>query len=340
MTLSSDEKLLRQIKYLPMAIIGIFVVLIIAVMLNENRISLEEDISSLKQNFYSEEKKSIQYRITNIVEQIEYERQSTEEILRASVKERVEDAIAIAQNIYDNNPTLSQEQVAKVITDALRGIRFNQGRGYFFIYKLDGTNVMHPILKNIEGEMLWDLQDTRGSFVIRDLSKLAQHKGSAFHRWWWSKPGYLEQEFDKIGYVSHFEPLDWFIGTGEYVVDVEQDIQEKLLKRISDYRYGDGGYVYIMNSKGALLSHPNPALIDVERLDARDSSGKLYVKEIVTTANEGGGFLEYYSSYTPPGLSSSHKLSYVTYLHIGLDYWYRYLHAKCRIFLSPKTKPN
>ncbi len=313
-SLSSDKKLPLLIQYLPLALMAVFIVVVIAILVNENRHSLEKDISSLRDNFYATERKNIQNRVINVVEQIESEKLRTEEFLKRDVKQRVSEAIDIATSIYVQHQEHGESHTQEVILEALRPIRFNQGRGYYFAYQLDGTNVMHPILQHIEGKNLWDLQDVRDSYVIRDLSNLAKNRGQAFHRWWWSKPEAIDQEFDKIGYVAHFKPYDWFIGTGEYVVDVEEDIQRRLIDRISDYRYENDDYIFIMNSSGALLSHPNPSLIGVERLDAVDKSGKHYIQEIVDTAKKGGGFVRYHSIYTPTGAEDSYKLSYVTYL--------------------------
>ncbi|MDN3685678.1 cache domain-containing protein [Vibrio sinaloensis] len=32
-----------------------------------------------------------------------------------------------------------------------------------------------------------------------------------------------------MGFGKYFEPYDWFIGTGDYVVDVENDIKQTVL---------------------------------------------------------------------------------------------------------------
>lgn len=313
-TLSSDKKLPLLIQYLPLALMAIFITIVITILINQNQLSVDKDIDSLRDNFYSSERKSIQNRVINVVEQIESEKLRTEDLLKQDVKQRVNEALSIANNLYQTHQDQPSALIKQIILDAIRPIRFNQGRGYYFIYQLDGTNVMHPILTHIQGKNLWDLQDVRGSYVIRDLSNLAKVNQQAYHRWWWSKPEALNSEFDKIGFVARFNPFDWFIGTGEYVVDVEQDIQKRLIDRISNYQYEDDGYIFIMNSKGALLSHPNPSLIGVERLDAVDKTGHKYIQSIVDTAKNGGGFVRYHSIYTPQGSKDSYKLSYVTYL--------------------------
>ncbi|WP_334550924.1 cache domain-containing protein [Vibrio scophthalmi] len=312
--ISNDKKLLMFIQYVPLTLMVTFAIVIVALIVNENRFALEKDVNSLRDNFYTTQRKSIQNRVTNIVDQIEFEKKRTEDLLRQDIKQRVEEALAIAQNLYRQYEGQPEETIKKAITEALRPIRFNQGRGYFFVYQLDGTNVMHPILPQLEGTDMWDLQDVNGSYLTRDLSRMVSNQQRVYHRWHWNKPNALDQKFDKIGYVALFEPYDWFIGTGEYVVDVEQDIQQRLIERISDYRYGNNDYIFIMDSKGAMLSHPNKALLGVERLDATDKTGFQYIQAIVDTAHQGSGFVRYHSSQTPLGSEDSYKLSYVTYL--------------------------
>ena len=39
---------------------------------------------------------------------------------------------------------------------------------YFFLYELDGTNVMHPRLP-VEGKNLWGMRDQAGTFIIQRL---------------------------------------------------------------------------------------------------------------------------------------------------------------------------
>ncbi len=64
---------------------------------------------------------------------IEQNRADTLSRLRAMLKERVDEAVAIAENITRaNRATHSDAEITRMITDALRPIRFNGGRGYFF----------------------------------------------------------------------------------------------------------------------------------------------------------------------------------------------------------------
>ena len=50
--------------------------------------------------------------------------------------------------------------------------------GYFFVYDLQGKNLMHPRQPELVGQDLWSLHDTRGQPVIKNLLAAARRGGS------------------------------------------------------------------------------------------------------------------------------------------------------------------
>ncbi|MDN3685680.1 cache domain-containing protein [Vibrio sinaloensis] len=74
-------------------------------------------------------------QVEYVAQQVKYARERTEHQLETTIKERIYEAHNIATRLYESNQHLPEAQVTKLITDALRDIRFNNGRGYFFIYK-------------------------------------------------------------------------------------------------------------------------------------------------------------------------------------------------------------
>lgn len=85
---------------------------------------------------------------------------------------------------------------------------------YFFLYELDGTNVMHPRLP-VEGKNLWMMKDQAGSFIIQRLIAQAQ-SGGGFVEYFWNRPS-TQQSEPKLGYVELVPECNWMIGTGLYL---------------------------------------------------------------------------------------------------------------------------
>jgi signal transduction histidine kinase len=87
--------------------------------------------------------------------------------------------------------------------------------GYFFVYTFDYVNIAHARQKNLQGQNLINYTDSRGKFVVRELSALAQ-AGGGYLEYYWIKPGETGEK-KKLGYVEPIPNTDYFIGTGVYL---------------------------------------------------------------------------------------------------------------------------
>jgi len=87
--------------------------------------------------------------------------------------------------------------------------------GYFYVYSFDYINIAHARQKDLHGKNLIDYQDSRGKYVVRELSALAQ-SGGGYLEFYWIKPGETGEK-KKLGYVEPIPNTDYFIGTGVYL---------------------------------------------------------------------------------------------------------------------------
>ncbi len=176
---------------------------------------------------------------------------------------------------------------------------------------MDGRNLMHPISPDLEGKNLLHMQDVRGAYPVKNHINLMKEKGEGFSRWWYPKPGVKDQEFEKIGYAKWFEPLNFYIGTGEYIVNVEEDIKEKLLIWISEVRFGESGYIFLLDQYGNTLAHYNKSKIEPNKY-SKDSPNKGPVtQKMLALAHNGGGFMQYISAFKPRTEKQAEKLSFI-----------------------------
>jgi diguanylate cyclase (GGDEF)-like protein len=302
----ADRKLLRIIKIAPVLLTIVFAIIVFTVVFQQNRDMSQTMIDSMRTELFEDRKLSVSEQVNQATQQIEYEKSLTIETLKTSIRERIDEAHGVAMSIYEANKDLGEERVTNLIKQALRPIRFNENRGYFFIYEMTGDNVMHPLLPDIEGTSAWNFQDTKGDYIVRDMARLVREAPDhgAFHTWWFRKPGFADQEFEKIGYGKLFEPYDWFIGTGEYVVDVESMIQRDVLNWVSELRFDDHGYIFIVDEEGKIIAHKDKQLI-----------GQISTQffPAYQQAEQKTGFIEYTSMYQPENLDESEKVSYVRY---------------------------
>ncbi|MDG3087913.1 cache domain-containing protein [Vibrio hannami] len=306
----SDQKLLRFIKYSPVVFIGLATMVIIGIMFYDNRIDAEEKLASMRSDYIQQEKKRVRQEVDSVYQQLVYEKAHTEAALKREIKQRVYEAHSIVKNIYENNLDKPRDEVIKLIKDVLRGVRFNRGRGYYFIYQMDGTNVLLPHLKHMEDTSLWEFKDSKGSSIIQELVSIVTDKNEGYHRWWFYKPQDLNNDLEKIGFVKYFEPLDWFIGTGEYVEDFEVEIQQRLLNWISEIRYGSSGYIFVIDQGAKILAHQDEEMRNFNGFNLHDSNKNFYIRDLLEVAKAGGGFVDYEAPFKPEGVQRSDKTSY------------------------------
>jgi diguanylate cyclase (GGDEF)-like protein len=318
MQITHDVKLLRLIKLIPPILVTAFACLVIIIVINHNKAQLASDIKTLQNDFITSNKEIIKAQVKQIVQQIKHEKNSSELILKNNIKDHIYEAYAIATNIYQKNKNKSEQEVTQLISDALRNIRFNQGRGYFFIYKTNGLSVMHPIVPKMEGTFKQTLQDVRGNYIVRDLGQLAKENGEAFYHWWFVKPDNKGQEFEKIGFGKHFAPYDWFIGTGEYLADVENDIKQRLVQRVANIQYGRNDHFVLLDYQGNVLSPLEHKIKKTNLHESMDPNVVKLAEQFIDIAKQGENFLIHNTSIIPSEDAEGEQISFIS----GFSQWH------------------
>jgi HAMP domain-containing protein len=148
------------------------------------------------------------------------------------------------------------------------------------------TAISHPDAK-FQGRNLIDLQDADGKYVLREIRDVALNQGQGFVDYRWVRLN-EEKSSPKIGYVFHYEPWDWIIGTGVYVDDIDAEAQKQLAAeqaRLSitfdEVRFNQDGFFFILDQEGGVVVAPNGR--DLSPL-ASTPSGQQYVTDIIAAA--------------------------------------------------------
>jgi len=312
-----EKKLLLLIRIVPIFIGVVFFLAIVFIVFKDSNPVKEEAIYEIKQNYINSKKIKLKNEVEALIRNIEYKRELAETNLRKNLKHRVNEAYSIISNIYMENRDKSKEEILKAIKDAIRPIRFNQERGYFFIYSMDLTNILLPIAPHLEGRDFSTYRDVKGDFVVKNTARLAKELGSTFYTWYWVKPGDESVNYKKIGFSKYFKPLDLFVGTGEYFVDFEKNLQKEILIKIQNLRYRKDSYFFVYNNDGVTLTHIKKSLIGKNRINLQDKNGRFLIKEIIKIAQNGGGFFDYTATLKPSSGKPARKISYIS----GIDSW-------------------
>ncbi len=276
--------------------------------------NFEQGTDNFRAEFINEQKNRVKLETEKVVNYINLTRFSLEENMRNNIRNHVEQAWFVMDNIYhENKSSKTIGEIKKLIKDALRPIRFYNGRGYYFIVSMDGTEELFPVEPQFEGKNLLDLQDLKGNYVIRDEIQVINNQGEGFVTDYWTKPGGENKMiYPKTSYVKLFEPLNWYVGGGEYLDNIEKDLQDQVKLNIKNIRFGEHGYVFVDSYSGHAVVIDSPVFKEGDYVgDLVDPNGVKVLKEQLKLAKqEGGGFVEY--MWVKPGSNiNSPKISYV-----------------------------
>ena len=318
MLLENERKLLKIIKYAPTVFVVSITIFILTVSFWENKAKFEKDQEKILSEYTTKNEELIKQRVYEVYDYIKREQESTEIELKGTLKEAIDNAYNIADNIYQNNKNKNPEELKKLVIDALRNVRFNNGRGYYFIYENSGKNILLPHNKELEGKDFWNYQDAKGSYIIKDMTSLLSKNDEAFYEWYWFNPKNPDKQRKKIGLVRNLKQFDWFIGTGEYLEDFEKEVQEKVLKNIREIRFGNNGYIFIINYDTTYLSHLNKNFINKKAVVNNDMIGtNKVIEDLIEIAKNGEGFYTYIQNKKPDNDQTVKKISFVK----GLENW-------------------
>lgn len=139
-------------------------------------------------------------------------REANEIIVYETTNSFAEGIGAVFENYLSDS--LERVEFCRQIIDHVRF--FENQSGYFFIYDFDCRNVAHGTQKDLQGEDLYNYQDSQGNFVIRDLVAIARDQGAGTYEYYWNNPVNGKEE-PKLAWVTKVPGIDYFIGSGIYL---------------------------------------------------------------------------------------------------------------------------
>ena len=298
---NSEKTLLFIIKYLPLLFILLLSLLVTTVIELSNKNLIKENIketSDLYMKFHNED---IKEEVEKVYKYIENEQKNSINELKKYIKQRVYEAHSIATRIYeDNKDTKSKKEILELIKTALGSIIYNKGRGYFFIDSVEGIGLLQPLNRQLENKSKLEFKDAKGYQFVKTIVQTIKDKSERYDTYYWYKGGDKLNSYKKMSFYKYFEPLNFAIGTGDYIDDFLHEMKERILKNIREIKLKQNGYIFLLNHNGKVLAHIREETIGKNFIDVEDRNKFKFVKEMITKAKseEGSGFISYYYSLT------------------------------------------
>ena len=144
------------------------------------------------------------------------------EDIQAQQQYEVELAWSVINQIYEKQVSgeYSEAQAKELAADMVRNLRFNDGKGYFWIDTVDGTNVVQLGDANVEGTNRYNDSDIDGNYYIQDIIAAAK-QGGGYAFFSFPKPGETVAT-PNMSYSMLFEPYGWVIGTAVWIDSIDE----------------------------------------------------------------------------------------------------------------------
>lgn len=292
-----------------------------------------EGYKELERNKYEESQKEILMHNVKVVNNIiNYNTQITKKTLEDRLIQRVDFAHKIASSIYEiNKDSLSKDQIKKMIIETLRNIKYTNNYGdfstdvYYFIQEIHSKEEiiarLLPATPNQEGTNRAEVTDTNSKFYVKEFYDVAKTQKEGFVEYMWYKLNHgIKQQYPKTSYVKLFEPFDWVIGYGEYLDDIEKELQLLVENQIRNMEYVDNNYVFIYrlfdinggDKFAKMLVNMNRTDLEGQFIsdEYKDINGKAFRKEFLSDIRKTGESFVTYAYKKPNSDRVEEKLSY------------------------------
>lgn len=167
----------------------------------------------------------------------------SEEVPKLSYVRRYDDwGWILGTGIYIDD---SRIEIENQILQSIKSMRYAKGTGYFWVN--DSTlpypsMVMHPTVPALDGQVLDDPKYNNALGIDKNLfqafAEVTAKDGEGFVDYLWPKPTEegLTERTGKVSYVKLHKPTGWIIGSGAYLDNIDENIENKK-QQIEEQKY-------------------------------------------------------------------------------------------------------
>lgn len=159
-------------------------------LISEKYDRFHQEMDTFQENFTASQKTALKNEVNQTIEYIDHHLSQIETLARQELRQRVDEALQIAtviQQKYKNQ--WNNAKIRQLIKSTLGAIRFDHGRGYYYILDADGVFQLNPNLPAIEGLSLNDLKNNDEPDLMARFKEITSDSGEGFNTYCFHKPG-------------------------------------------------------------------------------------------------------------------------------------------------------
>ena len=204
------------------------------------------------------QKRSLIEKVESLTEFIRYYNYKSSDKIKEETKRVVDSVAKILNSIYYSNKyKLSKKELKKLIIKTLNSINKQRSSSrYIFMLDVNGNVLVH-INNKIIGKNFLNARDIGGKYFVKEFLSVIENDKKGYVDYYWRKPNDKdEKSYYKITYLKLLDMYGWFIGSGEYLKDMQKKVSDEILAYIKDNSYFRGGYIFVTNSKNQIVYSP------------------------------------------------------------------------------------
>ncbi len=270
----------------------------------------KREVFMIRDHYIEIKKSIIKQEVQSIIRFIDYRKSIVRSKLEKELMDRTYEAYNYAINTYDKySGTMKPPELKEVIKSFFKLSKYKEGRGYYFVIRRDGLIEVGDDSR-YEGRNARDFLDCEGQAIVKELDGVSLASGEGMIEYRWNNSNH-EGCLPKLSFVKYFAPFDWYISTGEYLDQVEAQLQNDVLQWLKDLHGSDDSYISACTFDGVVLSSYDKEDIGSNQLDRVDPNKVKIVQERIRLAGEDdGGFLEYVAPTRPTTGEPARKISF------------------------------
>ena len=271
-------------------------------------LNFKNDLNHYKKEFTEQKKKEVKNEVLMIYGLIEYKEELLIKTVEDRLKDRVNQAYALAMDIYETNKkTKTKDEIKYLIAQSLDNFKFKDHNNYFFINSNKGQGILFDNKITLDNYVdIWDLKDLNNQPIIQIQAKIAKEQKEGFTTNSFIKPDSNDGiQYSKISYIKLFEPFDWHIGTGEYIDGLTKKNQEEILNWLNVLKYENSSYMFLNKIDGNVL------IYEGKKVEPKPHpSPEIFNRQLEISKNQNGDFFKY--KYKKPNSNEEfEKISFI-----------------------------
>ena len=206
MTMKAPGRSLSAYFFISMVLTALAVLLVVSLAwFLERDTRFKDETQELSARLLAEKEAELRHEVDEAVSFVEHASTQSRARLRRRLRDEVHTAIAMLTTIYSKTKDrVPRAEMEALLRESLRPIRHFGGRGYFFITRADGVEILFADRPELEGRNLLEMRDTRGKPVIRDMIELTRDGGEGFVDYTWTKPGSDSPHHPKVAFIQSY----------------------------------------------------------------------------------------------------------------------------------------